>query len=332
MSAPETILDGRLLDWPQDWDSLFGRSAPLVLEIGFGRGDFLIRLAQTHADANVIGIEVSQPSLRKAARKRRTQGLSNLILLYGSAPHILTYSVAPGVLGDVHINFPDPWPKEGHHSRRLINPAFIYLLATRMRSSARLFIATDHPDYQPVVTDCLAATPFFDSLLPTIYVTDDETRYRTKYEMKALAEGRTCQYYKFVRNALPAPDLFPIPEEMPMPHAVIRTPLTLADIADRFEPTVCSDEDAEIHVRLMRVYDAVGEPVLLVETHINQKPQPQRVALKIHMRQSGELMLSLHEIGFPRPTTGVQAAVACLLRYLQSLSSETVVVQHNLRL
>ena len=62
-------------------------------------------------------------------------------------------------------------------------------------------------------------------------MTDDETRYRTGYEM-ALAEGRTCQYYKFVRNALLAPDLFLIPEEMPMPHAVIRTPLTLADIAD----------------------------------------------------------------------------------------------------
>lgn len=332
MNAPATILDGRLLAWPHDWSGLFGRNAPLIVEIGFGRGDHLVHLAQTHPDANVIGIEVSQPSLRKADRKRRNHGLTNLVLLYGSAPQILAYSVAPDTLGNVHINFPDPWPKEGHHSRRLINPAFIDLLATRMHSGAHLFVATDHPDYQPVVTACLEATPYFNSLLPTTFVSDDTTRRRTKYELKALAEGRTCHYYKFVRNTTGAPDLFPIPQEMPMPHAVIRTPLTLTDIAERFEPTVCSDAEADIHVRLMRMYYAVGEPVLLIETHINQMPQPQRVALKIHMRQSGDLMLSLHEIGFPRPTTGAQAAVTCLLRYLQSVSSETVIVQHNLRL
>jgi tRNA (guanine-N7-)-methyltransferase len=351
LNALEHILDGRYLDQPQDWDALFGRKAPLIVEIGFGRGNHLIHLAQTYPDANVIGIEVSHPSLHKIRRKRRTAGLSNLIALYGSAPQILWFSVAPDTLSDVHINFPDPWPKEGHHNRRLFNPAFMDLLATRMKPGANLFAATDHPDYQPVVTACFEETEYFDSLLPTTFVTEDTTRFRTKYEMKALAEGRTCQYYKFVRNGLPAPDVYALPQELPMPHVVVRSPLTLDDIASRFEPASCHDDSAigqsgnrqsanrqsanrpsaEIHVRLMKLYRAVDEPALLVETHITQEPQPQRVALKIRTREPGEYMLSLHELGFPRPTTGVHVAVRCLLGWLQSIDPDLHVVQSNLR-
>lgn len=330
-NALDHILDGRYLEWPQDWGALFGRNAPLMVEIGFGRGDFLVHLAETHPDANLIGVEVSQPSLRKAVAKRRARGLTNLLVVYGSAPDLLWRSTAPGTLRDVYINFPDPWPKEGHHSRRLITPAFIDLLATRMQPGARLSIATDHPDYQPVVTACLEATPHFDSRLPTTFITDDPHRLRTKYELKAVAEGRTCHYYKFVRNQASAPDAFPLPQEIPMPHAIVRSSLSLDQFAEAFEPSVCADAEVGIHVRLMHVYRMADAPVLLIEAHINQEPQPQRVALKLREREPGEYMLSLHELGFPRPTLGVHRAVGCALGWLHAADAQLETVHSTLR-
>ena len=221
------MLHSRQLDWPTNWDALFGRSAPLLMEIGFGNGQFLVELAKRRPSANVIGLEISLPSLRKAEKKMKTAGLANGRVIQSDAQLFLWATCTPQIISETYINFPDPWPKGRQYHRRLINEHFLHLLATRMIPGGLLDIATDHPDYQPAIVEALCATPYFESRLDTFFVSEDNARIRTKYEQKALDEGRICHYYKWQRNNIPAPNPFPAPLEYPMPHAVLQTPLTL---------------------------------------------------------------------------------------------------------
>lgn len=325
------ILDSRVLDRPTDWDRIFGRRAPLVVEVGFGRGDYLAHLGQTQPDANVLGIEISQPSLRKGSSKVRNQRLGNVRIVDGSAPTVLWLNVAPQAIAALHVNFPDPWHKDAHQERRLINPAFLLLAATRMQPGAPLLVATDHPVYQPVVSATLADCAWFDNTLPTLYTTDPGDRFRTKYELKALAEGRTPFYYHFRRNDRPAPDTFAIPEELPMPHAVISAPLTLEQIQHAFAPFEVAEENGRYHVGFKALFAGVQYRALLVETYIRQEPQDQRVGLSIIERAPGDFLIKLHDLGFPRSTDGVHFAVGCLAAWLTSLHPQAQISHHTLQ-
>ena len=323
------VLDARYLDRPMDWAALFGREAPLTVEIGFGRADHLIHLGKKHPDHNVVGVEISQPSLKKASGKIKSNRLENVRAVDGSGPMLLWTNVAPESIDALHVNFPDPWHKEGHQRRRLINPEFLHLAATRMKEGALLFVATDHPDYQPVVTACLEGTPHFDSRLDTTYTTSDPNRFTTKYEQKALREGRTPFYYKFIRNAHAAPNIFNIPEELPMPHAVIQLPLSFDEIPPRFESFEASS--ADVTVNFKEAFVAAGYPTLLVETYIRQDPQDQRIGLVIHERERHEYIVKLHDIGFPRSTDGVHFAVRQLADWLVGLNEDARIKHHNLQ-
>lgn len=324
-------LDMRYLGRPEDWDAIFGRSAPLIIEIGFGRANHLIHLGKLHPDKNIIGVEVSRPSLRKASQKVKTQRLANVRVVDGSGPALLWQHVAVHSIAELHINFPDPWHKEGHHQRRLINPQFLHLAATRMLPDAKLFIATDHPSYQPVVTECLEATPYFDSRLDTTYTTVDSERFQTKYEEKALREGRVPFYYKWVRNATAAPNEFEILEELPMPHAIVALPMTIGEIRDRFEPFQVVEKDGLMVAGFKQVFESAEYATLLIETYIKQAPQDQRVGLLIVQREPHQYIIKLHDIGFPRATDGVHFAVGQLADWLIGLHPEGRVVNHTLQ-
>lgn len=323
------ILDARYLDRPTDWARLFGRNAPLTVEIGFGRGDHVVHLGKTLHDHNIIAVEISQPSLRKASSKVKNNFLSNVRVVDGSGPLFLWLAVGVAQIDALHVNFPDPWHKEGHHHRRLINPEFLHLAATRMKIGAHLFVATDHPDYQPVVTQCLLETPYFDSRLETTYTTVDPDRFTTKYEQKALHEGRTPFYYKFVRNAQPAPNTFTIPEELPMPHAVIQLPLTFAEMQQKFKPFEAGN--SAINVNFKEGFTANNFPTLLVETYIRQDPQDQRIGLVVQMREPNEYIVKMHELGFPRSTDGVHYAVRQLADWVEGLHPDGKILHHNLQ-
>jgi tRNA (guanine-N7-)-methyltransferase len=322
------MLHSRQLDWPTDWDALFGRSTPLLVEIGFGNGQFLIELARRRPSANVIGLEISLPSLRKAEKKMQTAGLQNGRVIQTDAQLFLWALCSPQSLHEVYINFPDPWPKERQTHRRLINERFLHLLATRMFPGGRLDIATDHPDYQTAVVAALLATPYFDSRLDSTFVTEDHERIRTKYELKALAEGRTSHYFKWQRNQTPAPDLFSIPTEYPMPHAVLQSPLPLRQISEQFKPFQAAA--GETHVNFLEAFQSAQDGTMLVEVYVIEEPLKQRVGLAMRQREDGKLVIGLHEIGFPRPTAGIQLAVMQLAEWVASLHPETEIVHHNL--
>ena len=327
--------DATRLDWPMNWSAVFGRTAPLFVEIGFGNAQFLIDLALQNPDADVIGVEISLPSIKKAEKKTVSNGLKNLRVIHGDSRLALWGGVDLGLLERVYINFPDPWHKAAHHHRKLINGRFLHLLATRMRPGGLLEIATDDPGYQEHITEALESTPFFASRTQATFEMEDLDRIRTKYELKALAEGRECHYYHWARNAVLAENIFIHPSELTMPHIIIETPLSLDEISHRY--TNYESFAGDTPVRLLHMFQTTlmsdlreHRPALLVETHIAEDPMPQRVGLTIQQRPENKVIIGLHEIGFPRPTTGIHLAAAHLARWLLSLDERNKLKHHNL--
>ena len=317
------------LPWPTAWEQLFGRAGALHLEIGFGGGHYLVDLAARLPESNIAGVEISNPSIRRAAQKIKAQQLANVRLMYGDARSLLWGCCAPASLDGVYVNFPDPWPKASHVRRRLINDDFLHLLATRMKPGARLEIATDHPDYQPWIAEHMVRTIHFESTTGAVFVTEDLDRPRTKYERQALEAGVVCHYYKYQRNDIFAENLFPTPEEMPMPHTILNVPLNAADIRQDFAPSQGSYDG--INVRLIEMYESTLQEGLLVEAYVQEEPQAQRVGLVLQPRGDDEWKVAAHELGFPRATEGIHAAVRHLSEWLVSLHPDAVWVLDNLK-
>ncbi|MCA9919449.1 MAG: tRNA (guanosine(46)-N7)-methyltransferase TrmB [Anaerolineales bacterium] len=323
-----SLLQIQQLGWPTSWADIFGREAPLLIEIGFGSGHFLVDLAQKRPSTNLLGVEISLPALDKAQRKVKTLGLTNVRLLQSDARYLLQALCPPESVAEVYINFPDPWPKARQLHRRLISVAFLHLLATRMVPGGLLDIATDHADYALAITEALESTPYFQSRQATTFVTEDNERLRTKYEQIGLDEGRTCHYYKFARVATAVPQTYPIPKEFPMPHAVLQSPLGLDEIEAGYGRFQFSHDDC--HINFMEMFRAKEDSSLFVETYIKEEPVAQRLGLVIRQREPGNFVISLHELGFPRPTRGVQLAIGQLATWLVGLNDETQILHHNL--
>lgn len=318
----------RQLKWPTDWTAVYGRQAPLLVEIGFGGGHFLRDLAQTRPEANVLGVEISLPSIRRGLKKLMTAGLANGRVVQTTADYLLWACCAPETIAELYINFPDPWPKKGQRQRRLINGRFLNLLATRLQPKGKLEIATDHADYAETINHCLQATPYFKSRLPGAYNTEDNERLRTKYETIAIEEGRICHYFKWQRQAGPLPNLFELPKELPMPHVVLNTPIQLNDLEENFD--LKQVEKAGVHVNYLAIFHNTAQNSALVETYIKEEPLAQRLGLTIRRRDEGNLVIGVSEIGFPRPTWGVQLAISALTKWLMSLDDQAEIISKNL--
>ena len=317
------------LPWPADWATLFGREGPLMVEIGFGSGLFLVDMARRNLQANIVGLEIALPSIRNAARKIAKARLTNVSLLQADAVSVLHVLCAPGSVTDVVINFPDPWPKKNHLARRLIDDDFLCLLATRMRRGSRLDIATDHVDYAAQITACLQRSPHFISTQTEAFTHVDEDRVQTKYQQVGLVEGRVPYFFKWQRNHIEARDRFPIPKELPMPHVVLRMPADTAEIGRLFRPAVIERESTR--VRFVEAYQSLHDGKILIETYINEGPIMQRIGLQVRRRATGEIVISLAEIGFPRPTHGVHLAISSLVQWLRREFPSLVVVQTTLQ-
>lgn len=321
-------LFARQLKWPTDWSQVYGRQAPLIVEIGFGGGQFLRDLAQTRPEVNVLGVEISLPSIRRGVQKLSVAGLGNGRVVQTTADYLLWACCEPATIAEVYINFPDPWPKKGQKHRRLINGRFLELLASRMKPEAKLEIATDHADYAETITACLEETAYFSSRLATPFVTEDKERLRTKYEMIGLSEGRVCHYYKWQRNHKQTVNRYTNPRETPMPHVVVKTPVSLNKMEAQF--TLKHVEDNERHVNFMAIFQNKERNGLLIETYVKEEPLAQRIGITIRQRAEDVYVIGLSEIGFPRPTEGLQFAIATLAKWLLSLADASELMSQNL--
>lgn len=171
-----------------DLDRLFGRSAPKILEIGFGMGETTAEIAAGHPGNDYLGIEVHTPGVGGLLKRIAELGLANVRIIQHDAVEVLTHMIPPSTLDGAHIFFPDPWPKKRHHKRRLIQPAFIALLVDRMKPGAYLHVATDWQEYAGQILAVLAAEP---RLLNTAdgYAPRPDYRPQTKFESRGLKLG-----------------------------------------------------------------------------------------------------------------------------------------------
>ena len=169
-------------------DLAFGRSAPEILEIGFGRGETTAAIAAAHPENDFLGIEVHTPGVGSLLKEIAAQGLANLRVIQHDAVEVLTRMIAPSTFDGVHIFFPDPWPKKRHHKRRLIQPPFLALLVARMKPGAYLHVATDWQEYAEQVLSVLAAEPRLRNTVDG-YAPRPEYRPQTKFERRGLKLG-----------------------------------------------------------------------------------------------------------------------------------------------
>jgi tRNA (guanine-N7-)-methyltransferase len=184
---------------PLDFARAFGRTAPTILEIGFGMGETTATIAAGMPDQNFIGVEVHTPGVGCLLKLIGAQQLTNLRLIQHDAFEVVTSMIAPDSLAGVHVFFPDPWHKARHNKRRLIQPSFVNLLASRIAPGGYLHCATDWQEYAEQMLEVLTAEP---ALLNTAegYAPRPDYRPVTKFENRGVRLGHGVWDLVFTRR------------------------------------------------------------------------------------------------------------------------------------
>ena len=195
--APRYVLP--FTEHPLDATAAFGRAAPLILEIGFGMGDATAAIAAASPQLNFLGVEVHPPGVGALLQHIDAQQLRNVRIVQHDAVAVLEHMLAPGSLAGAVVFFPDPWPKKRHHKRRLIQPAFVALLASRLASRATLHLATDWAPYAQQMLEVLSAEPSLINSAPG-FAPRPAYRPLTKFEQRGARLGQPAQDLVFRRR------------------------------------------------------------------------------------------------------------------------------------
>jgi tRNA (guanine-N7-)-methyltransferase len=171
-----------------DFPAVFGRQAPVVLEIGFGMGDATAQIAATLPDTDFIGCEVHEPGVGSLLKQIGERGLSNLRIVQHDAVEVLEHMIPPGSLAGVHIYFPDPWHKKRHHKRRLIQPPFVADLVRHLAPGGYIHCATDWEPYAQQMLEVLGADANLGNTAEG-YAEKPAYRPLTKFENRGLRLG-----------------------------------------------------------------------------------------------------------------------------------------------
>ena len=175
---------------PLEFAALFGRAAPVWLEIGFGNGEALLEMAAGHPERDWLGVEVHRPGVGRLLRGLEAGGLENVRVLQEDAVEVLQERIPPASLAGICLFFPDPWPKKRHHKRRILQPPFTALVRDRLEPGGRFHFATDWRDYAEQALAVLEATPGLENLAgPGRFSPRPETRPLTRFERRGRALG-----------------------------------------------------------------------------------------------------------------------------------------------
>jgi tRNA (guanine-N7-)-methyltransferase len=188
---------------PLDLDGFFGAAGlPVVLEIGFGMGDATAAMAAADPATGILAVDVHTPGHGNLLRRIESDGLDNVRLAEGDAVVLLRDQLAPGALAGLRIYFPDPWPKARHHKRRLIQPGFLALAASRLRPGATVHCATDWEPYAEQMLEVLTASPDLENLHPADpgYAPRPDWRPVTKFERQGIDKGHVVHDLLFRRR------------------------------------------------------------------------------------------------------------------------------------
>jgi tRNA (guanine-N7-)-methyltransferase len=336
----EHVVAWPLAPWPIAWSALFGRAAPLALEIGFGNGAFLAAQARARPERDHVGLELSWTAATHLLRRLERPGsspddpparLGNVRILLGEAEPLVRHAFAPGTLAEVFVNHPCPWPKARHVERRLLTRAFLGELAERMRAGARLTVLTDHAEYARWLAGELRAQDALESCHAGVEAPVVPERLATKYQLKAMAQGIPLHYFEWRKRepprsestadeaVEPAPRAPEPPHELAMPTLILSGARAGAEPFRGFRPLQFREqhEGVDVIVKLETVYRRLDEPAWLIETLVLEDRLRQAFALYVAPRGT-TLLVKPSSSGQPYPTHGVKRAVWCAARWLQS--------------
>jgi tRNA (guanine-N7-)-methyltransferase len=184
---------------PLDARRVFGRAAPLVLEIGSGMGETTAQIAAANPATDFIAIEVHGPGVGSLLRRVEADRLANLRVIRHDAVEVLEHMIADASLAGIHLFFPDPWPKKRHHKRRLVQPPFAALAARRLAPGGYLHAATDVQDYAEQILAVLSAEPLLENTASG-FALRTALRPLTKFEARGVRLGHEVRDLVFRRR------------------------------------------------------------------------------------------------------------------------------------
>lgn len=175
---------------PRDLDAVFGRVAPRVMEIGFGNGEALLWSAGHDAERDYLGVEVHRPGVGRLMNALAEDGIDNARVYRHDAVEVLREEIAPASLAEVRIWFPDPWPKKRHHKRRIVQPGFIDMIASRVAPGGLLHLATDWAEYAEHMQEVMSQAEGWRNRSPSgDYVERPPWRIQTHFENRGRKLG-----------------------------------------------------------------------------------------------------------------------------------------------
>ena len=175
-------------DEPLDFDRVFGREAPRVLEIGFGMGETTATIAAAHPEIDYLALEVHTPGVGSLLKELDERGIGNVRIVQHDAVEVLTQMIPGASLDGAHIFVPDPWPKKRHHKRRLIQPPLVSLLASKLKPGGYVHAATDWEEYAQQILEVFEAEPLLENTADD-YAPRPGYRPLTKFEQRGLRLG-----------------------------------------------------------------------------------------------------------------------------------------------
>ena len=197
-------------DEPLDFRAIFGRVAPLTVDIGFGNGDSLIAKAADQPDRDFLGIEVHEPGVGHCLLGAESSQISNLRVVIKDAVEVLRQQVPDAAVDCVSLLFPDPWPKKRHHKRRIVQPSFLNTVADKLVSDGSMLIATDWQNYAEHIDEAIAACDRFQVAERREHAGDKPlARTTTKFEQRGLRKGHRIWDWRLMLRtppAAPSPD------------------------------------------------------------------------------------------------------------------------------
>ena len=178
-----------LHDGRAEWPAIFGRRAPVVLEIGFGMGDSLLEMAASEPERDFVGIEVHPPGVGRIINNAAERGLTNLRVYMADAMDVVDDCIPDASLSRIQIYFPDPWHKKKHHKRRIVQPAFIAKLRAKLVPGGLLHLATDWQNYAEYMLEVMSAAEGFENTAPPDYAPRPAFRPETRFEQRGARLG-----------------------------------------------------------------------------------------------------------------------------------------------
>lgn len=294
---------------PLDLAAVYGRPGPLVVEIGFGNGEFFSELAREHPHWNLLGVEIAAASVTRGVRRIRRERLEHTRVYCGDGRFLLREMLPLASVHRVYVNFPDPWPKGRHQERRIIQVPFLRMLSTRLEPGGELWFTTDHAEYFEFAVSEGERTGFYDVRVGP----PPEAALRTKYARRWQEQRKRIHHAVFAPRRADTDPHPPRLEVIDMAHARLNGDLSQVT---RFEKT--SFELPLGHLVLLDAARTLDGQRLLVRVIVDEADLRQDVVVEVRPAASGAVYVELEGFGSPAATAGACAAVERVADWLES--------------